>query len=92
MNNQKGVVLLSVMILTTMTSIIVLNSLRDNVIQERLTGNYQKKMNARLVSEKGILKPINYYKIKLTITRISPKTILSGLVKKVVEMYLVVQV
>ena len=54
MNNQKGVVLLSVMILTTMTSIIVLNSLRDNFIQERLTGNYQKKMNARLVSEKGI--------------------------------------
>ena len=37
-----------------MTSIIVLSSLRDNFIQERLTGNYQKKMNARLVSEKGI--------------------------------------
>lgn len=54
MNKQQGFTLLSVMILTTMTSIIVLSSLRDNFIQERLTGNYQKKMNARLVSEKGI--------------------------------------
>ncbi|TMO85163.1 pilus assembly PilX N-terminal domain-containing protein [Pseudoalteromonas spongiae] len=54
MKKQKGFTLLSVMILTTMTSIIVLSSLRDNFIQERLTGNYQKKMNARLVSEKGI--------------------------------------
>lgn len=54
MTKQKGFTLLSVMILTTMTSIIVLSSLRDNFIQERLTGNYQKKMNARLVSEKGV--------------------------------------
>lgn len=37
-----------------MTSILVLSTMRDTIIQERLTGNYQKKMNARLVSEKGI--------------------------------------
>ena len=54
MNNQQGFTLLTVMIFTVMTSIIVLSSLRDNIIQERLTGNYQKKMNSRLVSEKGI--------------------------------------
>lgn len=53
-NKENGFTLIAVMILLTMTSVIVLSSLRDNIIQERLTGNYQKKMNARLVSEKGI--------------------------------------
>jgi cytoskeletal protein CcmA (bactofilin family) len=54
MNNQKGFILLAVMLVTAMTSVIVISSMRDNVIQERLTGNYQKKINARLMSEKGI--------------------------------------
>jgi len=53
-NNQQGFTLVTVLILSSLASILVLNSLKDNVNQERLSGNFQKKMNARLVSERGI--------------------------------------
>ncbi len=53
-STQRGFTFITVLILTSMISVIVLSTMRDNFIQERLTGNYQKKMNARLVSEKGI--------------------------------------
>ena len=51
---QKGFTLITLLILSTMASVIVLNSLKDNVVQERLSGNYQKQVKARLAAEKGI--------------------------------------
>lgn len=54
MNKQKGFTLITVMLLTTMASVVVFATLKDTVIQERLSGNFQKDMNARLMSEKGI--------------------------------------
>lgn len=54
MAKQKGFTLITVMLLTTMASVVVFATLKDTVIQERLSGNFQKDMNARLVSEKGI--------------------------------------
>lgn len=51
---QKGFTLITVMLLTTMASVVVFATLKDTVIQERLSGNFQKDMNARLMSEKGI--------------------------------------
>ncbi|MBU2892689.1 hypothetical protein KO495_05060 [Colwellia sp. D2M02] len=51
---QGGFTLITVLILSSLASILVLSSLRDNVNQERLSGNYQKKLNARLVSEQGV--------------------------------------
>ncbi|TVU83954.1 hypothetical protein FQP85_09300 [Pseudoalteromonas neustonica] len=51
---QSGFTLVTVLILTSMASIVVLNSLRENIIQERMSGNFQKKINSRLLAEKGI--------------------------------------
>lgn len=53
-NKQQGFTLITVLILTSMASIVVLNSLRENLVQERLTGNFQKKINSRLLAEKGV--------------------------------------
>jgi len=51
---QQGFTLVTVLILTSMASLVVLNSLRENVVQERLSGNFQKKLNSRLLAEKGV--------------------------------------
>ena len=53
-NKQKGFTLITVLILTSMASIVVLSSLRENIVQERLSGNFQKKLNSRLMAEKGV--------------------------------------
>lgn len=58
MKNTSGFTLVTVLILTSMASIVVLSALRDSVIQERLSGNFQKKLNARLMSEKGVFSSI----------------------------------
>jgi cytoskeletal protein CcmA (bactofilin family) len=47
------------MILSGLASILVLSSIKDNVNQERLSGNFQKKLNARLMSERGIFDAIS---------------------------------
>lgn len=57
-NKQSGFTLVVVLILSGLASILVLNSLKDNVNQERLSGNFQKKINARLTSERGIFDTI----------------------------------
>ncbi len=54
MNKNTGFTLVTVLILTSMATLVVLSTLRDSVIQERLSGNFQKKLNARLMSEKGV--------------------------------------
>jgi len=51
---QEGFTLITVLLLSSLASILVLNSLKDNVNQERLSGNFQKEVNARLASEQGI--------------------------------------
>lgn len=51
---QHGFTLVTVLILTSMASLIVLSALRENIVQERLSGNFQKKMNSRLLAEKGV--------------------------------------
>lgn len=57
-NKQQGFTLVTVLILSSLASILVLNSLKDNVNQERLSGNFQKKINSRLASERGIFDSI----------------------------------
>ncbi|MEI8669408.1 pilus assembly PilX N-terminal domain-containing protein [Pseudoalteromonas sp. B131b] len=42
MKNTSGFTLVTVLILTSMASIVVLSTIRDSVIQERLSGNFQK--------------------------------------------------
>lgn len=65
MKNTSGFTLVTVLILTSMASIIVLSTLRDSVIQERLSGNFQKKLNARLMSEKGVFSSIETLEIAM---------------------------
>jgi len=52
--NQEGFVLVSVMLLTMVAGTVVLTSLSDSTGQERLSGNFQKKTNSRLMAEKGV--------------------------------------
>ncbi|WP_372761662.1 polymer-forming cytoskeletal protein [Pseudoalteromonas sp.] len=54
MKHTSGFTLVIVLILTSIASIVVLSSLKDTVFQERLSGNFQKKLNARLMSDKGV--------------------------------------
>lgn len=58
--SQQGFTLVTVLIMSMMAGVLVLNSLKDNAAQERLSGNFQKKMNARLVAEKGVFDTYNY--------------------------------
>lgn len=58
-NKQEGFILITVMILTMMAGTIVLTSLEDSVVQERLSGNFQKKINSRLMAEKGVYASLN---------------------------------
>jgi cytoskeletal protein CcmA (bactofilin family) len=52
-NKSSGFTLIVVLVLISMATIVVLSSMNDAVMQERLSGNFQKKLNARLASEKG---------------------------------------
>ncbi len=51
---QQGFTLVTVMILSSIAGVVVLSSLKDNTNQERLSGNFQKGLNARLVAEQGV--------------------------------------
>ncbi|ABM04935.1 hypothetical protein Ping_3248 [Psychromonas ingrahamii 37] len=53
---QKGFVLVSVLIITTITTMLAFSQLKTNSLQERMAGNQQKEINARLAAEKGIFK------------------------------------
>jgi cytoskeletal protein CcmA (bactofilin family) len=53
-DNHRGFTLVTVLILSSLASILVLTSLKDNITQERLSGNYQKKISAQLASERGV--------------------------------------
>lgn len=62
---QKGFTIIAVLIMTMMAGTVVLNSLQDTVAQERLSGNFQKKMNARLIAEKGVFDTVDSLKTEL---------------------------
>ncbi|MGF1689187.1 hypothetical protein L4C36_21375 [Photobacterium japonica] len=64
---ERGFALISVLILSMMAGGLVLNSLKDNVTQERLSGNFQKKTNARLVAEKGVFDTYDYLNEQLAL-------------------------
>lgn len=64
-NQQKGFSLVVVLALTTLASVVVFASLRDTVIQERLGGNFQKSLNARMASERAAFSQIDAIKAEL---------------------------
>ncbi|CAM4073394.1 DUF7305 domain-containing protein [Pseudoalteromonas byunsanensis] len=54
MKKQNGFTLIKVLLLSTMAAVVVFGAMRETLVQERLSGNFQKSMNARFLSEKGI--------------------------------------
>ncbi|PKH02303.1 hypothetical protein CXF72_12500 [Psychromonas sp. MB-3u-54] len=51
---QKGFVLVSVLVITTITTMLAFSQLKTNSLQERMAGNQQKEINARLAAEQNI--------------------------------------
>jgi hypothetical protein len=62
MKVQRGFTLIKVMLLSTMASVVVFGALQESIVQERLTGNFQKELNARLQAEKGVIESITAIK------------------------------
>lgn len=54
LQKEKGFILVTVMLLTMVGSTLVLTSLQDTTVQERLSGNFQKNMNSRMLAEQGV--------------------------------------
>lgn len=67
-NKEQGFVLVTVMLLTMMAGTVVLTSLQDNTVQERLSGNFQNNINTRIMSEKGIYDAYNAMNATLQLT------------------------
>ncbi|RVU33343.1 hypothetical protein EOE67_17255 [Rheinheimera riviphila] len=51
---QQGMSLLFVLMLTTIASLLVFTALNSSVSQERMSGNFQKKLNAELLADKAV--------------------------------------
>lgn len=63
---QQGAVLLIVLVFSLLASLLVVTSIRDNLVQERLSGNFQKQINAQLTAEQGMHDSYNALKSTLT--------------------------
>ncbi len=57
---QKGFVLVSVLIITSITTMLAFSQIKENLLQERIGGNQQKEINARLAAEQGIIAVFKY--------------------------------
>lgn len=64
MKQRKGFVLVPVLIITTITAMLAFSQLNDNRLQERIAGNQQKEINARLAAEKGVFDAFEYIKAR----------------------------
>lgn len=54
-NRQRGVSLITVLLLTTGCAILVFGALNASMTQSRLSGNFQKKLNAQLQAEQSAI-------------------------------------
>lgn len=60
MKKENGFVLISVLIITTITTLLSFSQISNNRLQERIGGNQQKELNARLAAEKGLFSAFEY--------------------------------
>ncbi|AOT06679.1 pilus assembly PilX N-terminal domain-containing protein [Pseudoalteromonas luteoviolacea] len=67
-SRQSGFTLIKVMLLSTMASVVVFTSMKDTLVQERLSGNFQKDLNARLQAEKGVFASADEITHYMTVT------------------------
>ncbi|ABM02442.1 hypothetical protein Ping_0588 [Psychromonas ingrahamii 37] len=71
MLQKKGFVLLSVLVITTIATILAFSQLGENRLQERIAGNQQKELNARLSAEKGIFDAFEVIKMSTSSSAIA---------------------
>ncbi|WP_022942593.1 DUF7305 domain-containing protein [Psychromonas hadalis] len=62
--SQNGFVLISVLLITTISTIYAFSEIKGNLLQERIGGNQQKEMNARLMAERGVFEVFEYIQLK----------------------------
>lgn len=74
-HRQNGAVLLIVLVFSLLASLLVMTSMRDNLVQERLSGNFQKQVNAQLTAEQGMHE--SYNRLKSTLVQTPQSTAIS---------------
>ena len=80
MEKQTGFVLVSVLIITTITTMLAFSQINENRLQERIGGNQQKEVNARLVAEKALFAA--YQEIKAQVADEIPNSYILDNLKK----------
>lgn len=58
-SHSQGYALITVMVMSFLGSLVVFNTLQENVNQERMSGNYTKELNAHLQAESGMADAYN---------------------------------
>ncbi|PKH02299.1 hypothetical protein CXF72_12475 [Psychromonas sp. MB-3u-54] len=64
MKKKKGIALVPVLIITTITSTLAFSQLHHNRLLERVAGNQQKEISARHAAEKGVFSAFEYIKFQ----------------------------
>lgn len=85
---QRGYVLVTVLILAMVASMVAFVSIRENQLQERMSGNQQKMINARLAAEKGIYETIALIKNQLAANS-SAAQIVASINRTVIGQYVI---
>lgn len=75
---NRGYVLVSVLVLALVASMVVFVSIRENQLQERMSGNQQKMINARLAAERGIAAALDYITNQMASERTSIRLLNGG--------------
>ncbi|RBW44078.1 hypothetical protein DS885_12250 [Psychromonas sp. B3M02] len=57
--NHQGFALITVLVISFLGSLIVFDTIQENLNQERMAGNYSKELNARLQAENGLAEAYN---------------------------------
>lgn len=61
---QSGFVVISVLLITTVSTILASSAILENRLQERISGNQNKQLNARALAQQGIFDALNYIKLQ----------------------------
>lgn len=64
MKKYKGFVLISTLTITSIMTLLAFSQISENRLQERIAGNQQKEVNARLAAERGIIDAFEYIKLR----------------------------
>lgn len=75
---QKGFVLVSVLIITSISTLLAFHEMSNNRLQERIGGNQQKEINARMNAEQGVIKAYEFIKTQ-QLNNVAPADIASSI-------------